>query len=80
MNTQPLVILETSIRKPRVTKAVVKEFVKWAFNNNLYDTCTPGRMRQLYKAERGIDIGESCIRQQRYRWQMVNGELTRVLD
>ena len=78
--TDNSVNLQTKTHKQRATKAMVKDFVKWALNNNLYDTCTPGRMRQMYLNEHGIDLCECCIRRQRGKWQLVDGELDRILE
>ena len=67
----------TSIRKRRVTQAEVKDFVKWAydFDEHIYDKYTAGKIKQLYKEKTGKDISDVCIRNQRERWVIVDGNI-----
>ena len=77
MSTQPK-ILEKSMRKQRATKNQVKTFVRWAIENNVYDQYTPGRIKQMYFEETGVDFSECCIRRQKNKWALVNDEVVKA--
>ena len=69
----------SSSRKRRITKSEVFDFVKWAYtyDENIYEKFTTGRIRQIYHDETGCDISDVCIRNQRNRWKIVDGEVVR---
>ena len=69
------IMLQKSARKQRATKATIRTFLHWALENHAYDQYTPGRIRQMYNEQFNVDISECCIRRQRGKWQLVNGEV-----
>ena len=69
------VSFERAVRKKRATNEIIKEFVMWCFNNNAFETCTNGRIRQMYIEEKGIDLTISTIKNQRGRWLLHDGQL-----
>lgn len=70
-------VLEGSTRKQRATKAMVQQFLHWALEHNVYEQYTPGRIRQMYMQETGVEFSECCIRRQRGKWSLVDGKLRR---
>ena len=45
--------------------------------HNVYEQYTPGRIRQMYMQETGVEFSECCIRRQRGKWSLVDGKLRR---
>lgn len=70
--------LEKSMRKQRATKSQVKTFIKWAIENDVYEHYTPGRIKQMYFDETGIDFSECCIRRQKNKWTIVDDQVVKA--
>ena len=66
---------ERAVRKKRATNEVIKNFVRWCFDNEAFVKFTNGRIRQMYLNEKGIELTTSTINNQRKRWVMINGEI-----
>ena len=66
---------ERAVRKKRATNEVIKNFVRWCFDNEAFVKDTNGRIRQMYLNEKGIELTTSTINNQRKRWVMINGEI-----
>lgn len=71
-------ILQRSTRKQRATKATIRTFLRWALETNAYEHYTAGRIRQIYNEQFNVDISECCIRRQRNKWTLIDGELQHV--
>lgn len=71
-------ILQRSTRKQRATKATIRTFLRWALETHAYEHYTAGRIRQIYNEQFNVDISECCIRRQRNKWTLIDGELQHV--
>lgn len=77
-NTTSNIILQRSTRKQRATKATIRTFLRWALETHAYEHYTAGRIRQMYNELFNIDISECCIRRQRNKWTLIDGELQHI--
>ena len=66
---------ERAVRKKRATNAIIREFVKWAFEIDAYNNYTTGRIKQLYFDKTGVDLTLSTISNQKKRWIVIDGEI-----
>ena len=66
---------ERAVRKKRATNEIIRNFVKWCFENNAFDKYTNGRIKQLYFDKTGVDLTLSTISNQKKRWIVINGEI-----
>ena len=70
-----------AIRKPRMTKAQVNEFVYWCFDESRYDELinwSSGKIRQEYLKDKNIDLSVQFINLQRRSWIMTDDKLKRI--
>ena len=68
-------------RKQRMTKAQVKEFLYWCFDDKRYNELinwSSGKIVQEYKKDKGIDVSAQFVNLQRRSWTMKNNELVRI--
>ena len=66
---------ERAVRKKRATNEIIRNFVKWCFENNAFDKYTNGRIRQMYLNETSIELTTSTINNQRKRWVVIDGKI-----
>lgn len=66
---------ERAVRKKRATNEIIKNFVRWCFDNEAFVKYTNGRIRQMYLNEKGVELTTSTINNQRKRWVLINGEI-----
>lgn len=67
---------EKAIRKRRLTQKEIQDFAYWALSNNVYDKCTCGRIKQLYKEKNpDIELSERTIRLQKDRWVLIDDKI-----
>lgn len=63
---------ERAIRKRRLTQKEIQEFALWAIKNNVFEKYSCGRIKQLYKEEKDIDLSVCTIRLQKNRWILID--------
>ena len=62
--------MERATRKPRLTKAQVRDFVFWLFEKNeeLRKNATSGLIKQMYLKEMNMDVSQPFVKQNRDAW------------
>ncbi len=68
-------------RKQRMTKAQVKEFLYWCFDDVRYNELinwSSGKIVQEYKKDKGIDVSAQFVNLQRRTWMYQDGKLVKI--
>ena len=71
--------MERATRKPRLTKAQVRDFVFWLFekNEDLRKNATSGLIKQMYLKEMNMDVSQPFVKQNRDAWIKIDNEIYR---
>ena len=72
--------MERATRKPRLTKAQVRDFVFWLFEKNeeLRKNATSGLIKQMYLKEMNMDVSQPFVKQNRDAWIKIDNEIYRL--
>ena len=71
--------MERATRKPRLTKAQVRDFVFWLFDKpeEFRKNSTSGLIKQLYLKEMNMDVSQPFVKQNRDAWIKIDNEIYR---
>ena len=72
--------MERATRKPRLTKAQVRDFVFWLFEKpeEFRKNATSGLIKQLYLKEMNMDVSQPFVKQNRDAWIKIDNEIYRL--
>ena len=72
--------MERATRKPRLTKAQVRDFVFWLFDKpeEFRKNSTSGLIKQLYLKEMNMDVSQPFVKQNRDAWIKIGDEIYRL--
>ena len=72
--------MERATRKPRLTKAQVRDFVFWLFDKpeEFRKNSTSGLIKQLYLKEMNMDVSQPFVKQNRDAWIKIDNEIYRL--
>ena len=72
--------MERATRKPRLTKAQVRDFVFWLFDKpeEFRKNSTSGLIKQLYLKEMNMDVSQPFVKQNRDACIKIDNEIYRL--